>query len=180
MSTRSSGRIAIRTLALAIMSGGLLMGAAAPAHASPDVSAGKRATTGMSAQAVGFWDVPEKLVYGNDPWPFAGQCLAWSHATYDPASNSLHVESRATNTSALAACRVRARLTLNLSFFGYTFQETVSRDIPTACSVNDVTCPGNPPAGVPGRGTGWDDLAKTFPPGMTLTSVTNYDVERRY
>jgi hypothetical protein len=172
-----------RTLALlgatTALSVGFL-GGTGPAQADSSASDGRAVSdTKAKARASSSWEVPQHKVYDNDPWPFAGQCFGGSYATYDSTANSLQVVSRANNTSAISACRLQTRLTLHLTIYGYQFQETVVTPIPTACSTTDPTCPANPAAGVPGRGTAWDDFRKSFPAGMTLTGISNYVVERR-
>lgn len=156
------------------------LGGTVPAHADAAASDGRAASqTTATAKASTIWEVYQRKVYDNDPWPFAGQCFGGSYAIYDSTANSLRVVSRANNTSAISACRLQTRLTLHLSIYGYQFQETVVTPIPTACSTTDPTCPASPAAGVAGRGTAWDDFRKSFPSGMTLTGISNYVVERR-
>lgn len=179
MSRRTIQRSFAVLAAASALSAGLLAGTGPAQADSPTSDRRAGSAAKASANASGFWSVPQRKVYDNDPWPFAGQCFGGSYAIYDSTANTLRVVSRANNTSAMSACRLQTRLTLHLSIYGYQFQETVVTAIPTACSNTDPTCPANPAAGQPGRGTAWDDFRKSFPPGMTLTGIGSYVVERR-
>ena len=185
MFTHSVRRSSAKATAIAIISAlPLLIGM--PAHASitspspsPSPSPSSSRSSAALAASSGSWNVPYHTIYNNDPWPFAGRCIGQSTATYDANSNVLHVSSRATNTSAISGCRLKVTFTENLSFSGFAFSQTITRNIPTACSTTDLSCRPNPPAGVAGRGTGWDDFYQSFPAGFAVTSISGYSIAQR-
>jgi hypothetical protein len=140
----------IRPAAVCLVMTAALVGmVSGTAHAGGTGAANRPAVAAVSGAASAVveddraWSVPNRRLYQH-PWYLGGGgCYAGSNASYDDATRTLTVIARASSTSVLAGCYAGVRL--GVQVFDWSEEQLVVkpivRDIPTACSTTDPTCP---------------------------------------